>query len=64
MGIPKFVVTTAAFVAVAVAVGFLAPGEGFDWWLTVGLIALAVGGEGLRTWIRSGRAKRRPSAGA
>lgn len=60
MAVRRFLLSTAILVAIAVAVGFVVSGDdGFDWWLTGGLVALAVGGEGLRMWIRAGRAKRR-----
>jgi hypothetical protein len=61
----KFLLSTTILVGIAVAVGFVVSGDdGFDWWLTAGLVALAVCGEGLRTWINAGRAKRRtPTAG-
>jgi hypothetical protein len=46
-----------------VAVGFLlSTGDEFDWGLTLILVGVAITGEGLRTWIRWGRAKRNQSS--
>jgi hypothetical protein len=60
LAIGRFLVSTSLLAGLAVAVGFLASGDdGFDWWLTGGLVTLAIGGEGLRLWIRPGRSRRR-----
>jgi hypothetical protein len=59
----KFLVSAGILIAIAVAVGFLlSTGDGFDWDLTLVLVVIAISGEGLRTWIRRGRAKRDQSS--
>jgi hypothetical protein len=59
----KFLVSAGILTAIAVAVGFLlSTGDGFDWDLTLILVGIAISGEGLRTWIRRGRAERDQSS--
>jgi hypothetical protein len=59
----KFLFSAGILTAIAVAVGFLlSTGDEFDWGLTLILVGVAITGEGLRTWIRWGRAKRNQSS--
>jgi membrane protein DedA with SNARE-associated domain len=59
----KFLLSAGILTAIAVAVGFLlSTGEKFDWGLTLILVGIAIFGEGLRTWIKWGRAKRDQSS--
>jgi membrane protein DedA with SNARE-associated domain len=60
----KFLLSAGILTAIAVAVGFLlSTDDGFDWGLTLILVGIAIAGEGLRTWIRRGRAKRNQGSG-
>jgi hypothetical protein len=55
----KFLLSAGILTVIAVAVGFLlSTGGEFDWGLTLLLVGIAISGEGLRTWIRRGRARR------
>ncbi|MEN3267778.1 hypothetical protein [Pseudonocardia sp.] len=59
----KFLVSAGILTTIAVAVGFLlSTGDGFDWDLALALVVIAIFGEGLRTWISRGRAKRDQSS--
>jgi membrane protein DedA with SNARE-associated domain len=59
----RFLLSAGILTAIAVAVGFLlSTGDEFDWRLTLILVAIAISGEGLRTWIRRGRSKRDQSS--
>jgi hypothetical protein len=60
----KFLLSAGILTAIAVAVGFLlSTGDGFDWGLTLTLVGVAISGEGLRTWLKRGRAKRNQRSG-
>jgi hypothetical protein len=60
----KFLLSAGILTTIAVAVGFLlSTGDGFDWGLTLILVGIVISGEGLRTWIRRGRAKRKQRSG-
>lgn len=62
-GLTKFLLSAGILTAIAVAVGFLlSTGDEFDWSLTLTLVGVAISGEGLRSWIRWGRAKRHQSS--
>jgi hypothetical protein len=60
----KFLLSAGILTAIAVAVGFLlSTGDGCDWGLTLTLVGVAISGEGLRTWLKRGRAKRNQRSG-
>ncbi|WP_157630785.1 hypothetical protein [Kribbella catacumbae] len=59
----RLFLSLAFFAALSLGVGFLLSGDDyFDWWLSLSLFGLAVAGEGLRFWIRRGRARSRQSS--
>ncbi|MEV8373797.1 hypothetical protein AB0P21_13715 [Kribbella sp. NPDC056861] len=59
----RFFLSVGFFAALSVGVGFLMSGnDSFDWGMALGLFALALAGEGLRLWIRRGRAGSRQSS--
>jgi hypothetical protein len=56
----RFLIAVGVFAALATAVGFLLSGkEDFAWGVALGLFGLALIGEGLRLWIKRGRATKR-----
>ncbi|WP_344209083.1 hypothetical protein [Kribbella sancticallisti] len=59
----RFLLSIAFFAVLAITVGFLLSGrDSFDWVLALGLFAVALAGEGLRLWLRRGRARSRQSS--
>jgi len=61
----RLIISLTFFLALSVAIGILVSGadEAIDWTVSGGLFVLAVAGEGLRFWLKRGRAKKRQSSG-
>ncbi|WP_433163406.1 hypothetical protein [Kribbella sp. CA-247076] len=57
--------TLAFFAALSLAVGIMLSGDDqdVDWLVAGGLFGVALAGEGVRLWLRRGRARSRESSG-